>query len=493
MVLATLSLVLLVWCVHLSTRTPAAASVAGVRDRGREAAEVAEMVSASSGVWDSHPDADVSRVLQPNLEERSYQRSVFSSNRFGMNERDYELPKPADTVRVVLLGDSFIFGQGVENGQRLGALLERNLSDRSDVRGRSIEVLHLGIPSWNLVAECSFLRRQLSLLRPDLVVHVSVNNDLADTTGVRGMGSMGRFVPRDPSQGDTVVRQDHARWALNAKASGHLARGLDHESRARFEEAGEHIERLSEAVERVGGRYLHVFSWVRVNAAAAAFLAPHLREEQVAWLPASFSTDPEVRLSVGDPHWNPDGHAQMARYLYGLIQDRDLLPDLDVRDWPEARELAQALHAKGEREATSKQALEAQRNARTVPSELDMADRTAVNSSLVHGGVDADGTMGPYASVMLSRQSGDTLRVTGSCLERPEMDGGRLEVFIDEIAVAVVPIVAGERVDLSLPLPDAVADRPWISVRFVADDFVYTGKHLRQCASFRLQRVAIEP
>ena len=491
-VLGTCCLLLAVLCVYFALQAGKADLAAGTRDREREAAEVEAMVSGRSGLWDSHPDADVGRVLQPDLKGRKYVHTSVDSNQFGLRERNYEIPKPANIVRVVLLGDSYIFGYGVDAEQRLGVLLEKQLEARQHAGAQVVEVLHLGNPSWNLVAECSFLRRQLSLLRPDLVLHVSVSNDLADTTGVRGFGSMGRFVPRRPSRGDTVIKQAHPRWALDSAARGHLARGLDFESRSRFVESGQHMERLAKAVEAVSGRYEHVFHWGHANTEAAAHLAQRLAPEQTSWLPPAFHDDLAVRLSAEDAHWSPQGHEQMARFLFGLIEARDLLPVLALDSWPEAVESYVALNGQGRSQAMSAEARTAQRLMRAVPSELVIARRTTASSSTVHGGIDGEGLVGPYASVILSRQGGKSLRVLGAFVDRPELDGAKMQVFVDEQLMATLPLQAGELVDLSLALPEALIKRPWLTVRFVTNDFAYSGESMRDCVSFQLERVAVE-
>ncbi|MFT7462719.1 MAG: hypothetical protein ACI9EF_001061 [Pseudohongiellaceae bacterium] len=450
------------------------------------------MAGASTGVWDSHPDADVSRVLQPGIAERIYQKTSVTSNRFGLREKEYAMPKLAGTVRVVLLGDSYIFGQGVKVEQRLGVILERYLKERAGVSGVAIEVLHLGNSSWNLVAECSFLRRQLSLMQADLVLHVSVANDLADTSGIRGIGSMATLVPRQPGHTNTVVKQQHSRWALDEKAIGHLSRGLDYESVSRFEEAGQFVGRLAAAVERLGGRYLHTFHWVGVNPAAAEFIASQLEDRQVSWLPPSSNANPAVRISKSAAHWNPHGHEQMALYFYGSILDRALLPQLQLSPWEEASQLFRGLANRGRRLVNGPSARAAQRGAREVPSELVMGDRSPATSSMVNGGIDAEGLVGSFASVTLATNNGTTLRITGACLDRPEMNGAELQIFVDEVSLGMVSLQAREGLDLSLPLPEAQAKRPWVSVRFLADDYVYSGKFLRECVSFVLHRVAVE-
>ncbi|GEM_PF-2908333 len=54
-------------------------------------------VSGRSGLWDSHPDADVGRVLQPDLEGQRDVQTLVDSNLFGLRERDDERlsPQPA--------------------------------------------------------------------------------------------------------------------------------------------------------------------------------------------------------------------------------------------------------------------------------------------------------------------------------------------------------------------------------------------------------------
>ena len=53
-------------------------------------------------------------------------------------------------------------------------------------------------------------------------------------------------------------------------------------------------------------------------------------------------------------------------------------------------------------------------------------------------------------------------------------------------------IEAGRKLALNYALPAAVADRPYVSVRFAANDFVYKGRDLQHCVVFYLRRLAIE-
>ncbi len=469
-------------------------SAEGSRDRAAESLQVAQSTKGSSGVWDSHPDADVARVLMPSLvdaRQLGYRETPIDSNRFGMRERNYDVPKKPASLRIVLLGDSYVFGQGVLAEQRLGVHLERELRERAGARAQQIEVLHIGAASWNLVTECAFLRRQLTLLDPDVVIHISVPNDVDDTMGVRGMGLMARNVPRRPAQTDTVVRQLFAHWELHKGAFGHLALGLDHESRSRLDEVGFEIARLAELVEQQGGRYVHVFHWRVLNPVANLHLASRLQAEQAAWLPTSFYFDERIRLADGDDHWSPEGHQVMARYCFGLIDDRQLLPQAKLAPWKDATWALHGLNDDARAAALDPEALRLQQQKPRIVSRFDLGALSKSSAAQVHAGVSAEGFVAPYASLLLARDGGDELQVHGSFLDRPELVGGRVRVSVEGHVVAEFPLQASGPLVRSWPLPSELLEREILSVCFESDDWVYSLPTLRECHSFRIESVAI--
>src|SRR6185503_13428629 len=109
---------------------------------------VTRLVAETDALNDSHPDADVARVLAPSSRHR-FEGVDVATNRVGMRERDYAIPKPAGLVRVVVLGDSFVFGIKCEPQERLGGQLERLLREGRGPGAPDVEVLSLGVSSWN--------------------------------------------------------------------------------------------------------------------------------------------------------------------------------------------------------------------------------------------------------------------------------------------------------------------------------------------------------
>src|SRR5262249_32819144 len=154
--------------------------------------------------FDTFPDADVGRVLQPDMSDRPAFNSKVSSNAFGWRERKVDVPKPKGRIRIVFLGDSFVFGPGVAAEDRMGYFLERYIAERATVRPVDVESIHIGMSSWNTRAESAYMRRNLANLQPDLVIQIAVSNDLDDSGSVRGFGNVADFTSQRPAQASMI-------------------------------------------------------------------------------------------------------------------------------------------------------------------------------------------------------------------------------------------------------------------------------------------------
>ena len=80
-------------------------------------------------------------------------------------------------TRLIVLGDSFVFGQGVEEGETFSAYLEAALTEQ----GHDVEALNAGVRGYGTVQEAAWLDRYGMQLVPDVViVGVFLGNDLSD-------------------------------------------------------------------------------------------------------------------------------------------------------------------------------------------------------------------------------------------------------------------------------------------------------------------------
>lgn len=109
----------------------------------------------------------------------------------GLRDREVPIEKPAGRKRVLILGDSFAFGVGLNNGERFSDLLGEMLPD-------DVEVINAGVPGWGTDQEMLFYETTLRRLQPDVVVlEFTGQNDVVNN-GLRSplveVGTKPRFV-----------------------------------------------------------------------------------------------------------------------------------------------------------------------------------------------------------------------------------------------------------------------------------------------------------
>jgi lysophospholipase L1-like esterase len=111
--------------------------------------------------------------LKPNA--RALQTGVLvQTNSLGFRENEYPLERPSDTRRIVVLGDSYTFGLGVEFGQTYGKQLEARMSRALG----PTEVINFGVSGYNTLQELATLREIAARYRPDLIIVGFVLNDV---------------------------------------------------------------------------------------------------------------------------------------------------------------------------------------------------------------------------------------------------------------------------------------------------------------------------
>jgi hypothetical protein len=102
-------------------------------------------------------------------------------NSRGLRNEEFMLPKPADTYRILNVGDSIAFGWEVPQEDTYGKKLERSLNSRGN--GHRYEVINAAVPTWNVEAEQNFLTQEGLGYEPDLVIL-----DLTIVNDIRGRG-----------------------------------------------------------------------------------------------------------------------------------------------------------------------------------------------------------------------------------------------------------------------------------------------------------------
>jgi hypothetical protein len=127
------------------------------------------------------PDRYRHHKLVPNTYSRFEQRDfsyIQRVNNIGLRGEDIQIKKSPDHYRILMLGDSFTMGKGVNDNQTFSMLLEKSLNQRREVfNGKTAEVLNAGVDSYAPILCFIQLTKDLEPLEPDMVV---LNVDVSD-------------------------------------------------------------------------------------------------------------------------------------------------------------------------------------------------------------------------------------------------------------------------------------------------------------------------
>jgi lysophospholipase L1-like esterase len=131
----------------------------------------AETWAAQPGPFE--PGQDFVDRFRPHLAHRVHINSL------GFRGAEFDAAKGAGAYRIICVGDSYTFGDYVNDDETFPALLEKRL--RRDA-GRNIDVINAGVNGYSITDESGFMEEKGFSLAPDSVVVAFVLNDLADLT-----------------------------------------------------------------------------------------------------------------------------------------------------------------------------------------------------------------------------------------------------------------------------------------------------------------------
>lgn len=129
------------------------------------------------------PDDRIAYELHPNLSGVTFKAAGLETNRHGFRSADIPLEAPAGGVTVVGVGDSIMFGHGVEQAETYMELLGGHL--REAEAGIEWRVVNTGVPGYNTVMEVATLEEKALGFDPDLVIVGLCSNDYSPPNFVR--------------------------------------------------------------------------------------------------------------------------------------------------------------------------------------------------------------------------------------------------------------------------------------------------------------------
>lgn len=142
----------------------------------------------------------VVRFALKDITTTQYSASYFSTrwasshvrlNSLGFREKEIPLQKSKGIYRIVVIGDSFTFGQGIVEGKRFSNIMQKNLQESN----RSYEVLNFGWVGVDTVRETRFLDMILDKYDPDFILLQWFVNDVLDDEHLKKLPKRWKLVP----------------------------------------------------------------------------------------------------------------------------------------------------------------------------------------------------------------------------------------------------------------------------------------------------------
>jgi hypothetical protein len=106
-----------------------------------------------------------------------------SINSDGWRDREHAVKKPPNTLRIAVLGDSFVEAMQVNEDETFSAILEKELQRCGNLQGRKVEVLNFGISGFGTTQELLTLHHRVWKYSPDIVLLAFTSgNDVAENS-----------------------------------------------------------------------------------------------------------------------------------------------------------------------------------------------------------------------------------------------------------------------------------------------------------------------
>ena len=123
--------------------------------------------------WIGKPDTQICRCFESTCE-------TYGFNSLGFRGADRSFDNPSDSLRILVLGDSFLEGYQFPDKNLLTTHLEKLVEKRT---GRSTEVINMGLVGWGTAQQYLAYRDIGSRFEPDLVILLFCSgNDIIDSS-----------------------------------------------------------------------------------------------------------------------------------------------------------------------------------------------------------------------------------------------------------------------------------------------------------------------
>jgi lysophospholipase L1-like esterase len=281
-------------------------------------------------------------------------RTFVRINENGLRDRRHSYERQNDIERILVLGDSFAWGYGVEESERFSQLLEKSLD---------VEVINAGVSGYSTDQELLWYKNEGIKYDPDLVILEFAGNDIGDNDQqlvstiyykpkfVLEEGQLvptGYPVPKTGPRGRLIYSLSqhsalayflvqryfellsiYSRLKVNSAHVNSPVSGINAESEP-FGLTMALIDEMRTIAEASNAKFMIVATDRWWNQPAGETYQDFITTVQsegflVLDVESMPGFDPEEMLIPDDGHWNQSGHEFVAQKIQTLIETHELL------------------------------------------------------------------------------------------------------------------------------------------------------------------------
>lgn len=268
--------------------------------------------------------------------------NAFSTNRWGMRDKDYALKKRDDTLRIALLGPSHVMGNSVADGETFEALVEERLNrEFKHGKYRNFEILNFGVDGYSFTQQIVLLEDRVFDFSPDIVIatHYHRGRYITEAYLLKIVwGGIAITYPplRELLETAGLSDIDRGRNAVPFSSLRQLAKRLGLKPRMPFGESEVRVRWIADDVLACSLRRFKELANLRGTVPMILGLNaviddvppefPNRRAIQEIGFPVIDLNDvfpkdmrSSLRVAIGDDHPNAEGHRRIANRLYEEI------------------------------------------------------------------------------------------------------------------------------------------------------------------------------
>jgi hypothetical protein len=150
---------------------------------GASVAEIGLRIAGYSYPEFYTPDGSRGYALRPNMEGwyRKEGEAYVRINSDGLRDREHQKTKPAGTIRIAVIGDSYPEALPVAMEEAFWSIMEKKIQDCGVFGGRKVEAINFGVSGYGTAQELITLREHVWQYEPDVIMLAfTTNNDVTD-------------------------------------------------------------------------------------------------------------------------------------------------------------------------------------------------------------------------------------------------------------------------------------------------------------------------